>query len=277
MIGVGHHPDSTKVTFPTTLLGNINLVAGASNGSITGIYLQGGMMTAADSRVNYYTLSRCRIADIYLNAQNSNFTYIENIIEGRIASSIGGNSSAKNCSFFNNIVSAFFRESFPFTNSILKNNIFLSQSQCYYGCYYPIAGQYLLLENNIFSGSLYYSNTLNFVSNSVLKNNIFFEFISFPYATNVGSNNIVGQSQRSIFVNQTENTFNYANDYHLLPNSPGKNAGTDDTDIGIYGGIYPWKEGSIPSNPHFQSIQIAPKTDANGNLNVKIKVAAQDR
>jgi len=66
------------------------------------------------------------------------------------------------------------------------------------------------------------------------------------------------------------------NDYHLKADSPGKNAGKDGTDIGIYGGSYPWKEGSLPFNPHYQKIQVAPKTDNQGNLNVNIMVKAQD-
>jgi len=37
LIGVGYHPDSSIATFPTTLYGNITLVTGASNGSLTGV------------------------------------------------------------------------------------------------------------------------------------------------------------------------------------------------------------------------------------------------
>jgi len=120
--------------------------------------------------------------------------------------------------------------------------------------------------------------SLSSVFNSTAKNNLFVEHNPLPNeTTNVGSNNIVGQEQSSIFINQEGNTFNYTHDYHLQTSSPGKNAGTDGTDVGIYGGIYPWKEGSIPFNPHFQQVQVSPKTDANGNLNVNIKVEAQER
>ena len=52
--------------------------------------------------------------------------------------------------------------------------------------------------------------------------------------------------------------------------------GTDDSQIGIYGGVYyPYKEGAVPSNPHIQLQNIAPST-TNGLLNVQIKAVAQE-
>jgi hypothetical protein len=72
-------------------------------------------------------------------------------------------------------------------------------------------------------------------------------------------------------------SFSYSDDYHLKSTSVGVNAGRDGTDIGIYGGAFPWKEGSLTFNPHYQRINISPTTDNNGNLNVNIKVEAQER
>ena len=254
LIGVGHHPDSTKVTFPTKI-SQINLDSGASNGSITGINILGGFMVQTE--MNNYTVKRCRIYIVGLVAKASNFLFIENAIDNGFSVFI----SASNFSCFNNIFSGGGSGSI-ITNSIFKNNVFLQF----------IAANFSLFENNIICSI----DPFNYVNNSIARNNIFTYNFTFDYSTNVGSNNLFGQPQPGIFVNQSGNTFDYSHNYHLQPNNPGKNAGTDGTDIGIYGGIYPWKEGSIPSNPHFQSIQIAPKTDANGNLNVKIKVAAQD-
>jgi len=272
LIGVGHHPDSTKVTFSSKILSAVYLDSGASNGSITGINIQGQIF--AQTEVNYYTVKRCRIFGVYILTNSSNFSFIENVIDGMVT--VNYRVIATNFTFFNNILSASFSFSFDTilscTNSIFKNNIFLFNSFCSWGCALSVTGNFSLFENNVF----FNTNNLGGVYNSTLRNNIFVEGISFDNTTKVGSNNLIGQSQAGIFVNQSGNTFDYSHDYHLQPNSPGKNAGTDGTDIGIYGGIYPWKEGSIPSNPHFQSIQIAPKTDTNDNLNVKIKVAAQD-
>ena len=67
----------------------------------------------------------------------------------------------------------------------------------------------------------------------------------------------------------------FHNNYRLKSTSLGHNAGTDGTDIGIYGGVFPWKDGSMPSNPHIISKTIPGTTDASGNLNVNIKVEAE--
>jgi len=280
LIGVGHQPDSTIVTFPTIITNRLTLASGASNGSLSGIYLKGEIHGGTDA-INSYTVARCRISGgLMLNSGNNNFMFTENVIEGNINGSYG---SATNCSFFNNVISAGFSTTsggIPFINCLFKNNIFLTFAFCAWGCQSSITGQYLLLENNIFLNNCTSNNgaisTFSQVSNSTAKNNIFVEGMNFTNGTNTASNNIISQAQNSIFVNQTGYAFNYEHDYHLQSNCPGKNAGTDGTDIGIYGGLYPWKAGSIPSNPHFQAVKIAPTTDANGNLNVNIKVKAQD-
>lgn len=68
--------------------------------------------------------------------------------------------------------------------------------------------------------------------------------------------------------------FNYAHNYHLK--SPTTYLGTDGTEVGIYGGTFPYKEGSVPRNPHIQLKNIASKTDDNGSLQIEIQVEAQD-
>jgi hypothetical protein len=264
IIGVGHHPDSTNATFQTKLIGNLNLAEGASDGNITGIFLQGSILAYNDN----YNVLRCRISNsIYFVEQVSNFTFIENIIGG----SIGTDGSASNCSFINNIISAFFniQNGTPFTNSVFKNNIFLASTYGYGE--YCIACSFSILENNIFYGN----SALAGVSNSMFNNNLFVDYDPFPNnVTNVGTNNIVGQDQNSIFINLASTV--YSSDYHLQPTSPGKNAGKDGTDIGIYGGAFPWKAGSVPTNPHIQYESVS-GVGEDGNIHVVVKVAAQDR
>lgn len=87
---------------------------------------------------------------------------------------------------------------------------------------------------------------------------------------------IFEQNKESIFIDPQDFVYNFKNDFHLQANSSGKNAGSDGTDIGIYGGRFPWKDGGLPITPHIESKFVNGTTDTNGNLNVKIKVAAQD-
>ena len=65
-------------------------------------------------------------------------------------------------------------------------------------------------------------------------------------------------------------------DYHLQNDCVGINSGNDGTDIGIYGTIEPFIDGGVPINPHIQFKSIGTSTNAEGDLPINIKVAAQD-
>lgn len=61
--------------------------------------------------------------------------------------------------------------------------------------------------------------------------------------------------------------------YELTDEAIANYVGTDGTQVGIHGGDAPFSD--MPSNPQIESCQVAPQTDANGKLSVKIKVSAQ--
>ena len=268
-VGVGYNPDSTAVTLPTQINGDISLLASASGGSMTGINFTGKIYFGSGLPAENYTFFRCKINEFISFVIYGWSTIIKNnkFYENIIGNMSGGGELNY---FINNIFGGFGGFGGIGSNNIFKNNIFLNTSGG--------IGNSNNFENNIFISQTTFriDRSIEF-QNSTFRNNLFLENISFPYlTTNLGSGNIVNQTQASIFINQTGNTFDYTHNYHLKSTCPGKNAGTDGTDIGIYGGSYPWKEGAIPNNPHFQSVKIAPKTDANGSLNVNIKVQAQD-
>jgi len=267
LIGVGHHPDSTNVT-ARTIIPYISLESGADNGSLTGIYfpstiniVYGNINTNINiiQNISGYSISRCYISKIYDGAIAANFTFNENIIG--FLSINGSNISLNNNLIYNSLSVQY---------GLVKNNIFLFTNGNLYNC---------LVENNIFNSIFSYNSS----SKSIFHNNVKYGVNGILSEYNIqGSGNFLDDvTLQSIFVNFDPTTMTsgegvYKADFHLLPNSPYKNAGRDGTDIGIYGGAFPWKDGSIPSNPHFQTIKIGPKTDTNGSLNVKIKVAAQD-
>ena len=274
IIGVGHNIDSTLVTDQTRIDGNIELINDASNGSLTGVYHRRGVFNSGEN-ISNYLVQRCFLeAPLQLKATSLKWSFVENIIRGSFNNASPG---ASNIFFYNNIIdSRSYTSLYGFTSSVFLNNIFLFLGGCYGGgfCDYPISASNSTFENNIFisSGMSSYG-----ISYSEMNNNLFVENISITPRDlyNRGSNNIVNQAQSSIFVNQTGNEFNYSHDYHLQSTSLGKNAGIEKTDIGIYGGFYPWKDGSLPSNPHIQFENVS-GVDGSGNIHVKIKVAAQD-
>ena len=263
IIGVGHNPDSTKAT-AKTIMGDLYLNSGAANGSVTGISFQGGKVF--NSGFNGYTISRCYINGSIYNVApvktNSNISITENIIEGELVFYRFSNSLISNNIFLSTVSIS--------NNSVFKNNLLLYVSD---GSTNISQFSNSTIENNISNiGTQGYSGC-------ILKNNINFG-VNGSSGGNQGSGNFLGVGVLdSIFVNfdlstmQRENT--YKADFHLAANSPYKNAGTDGTDIGIYGGTFPWKAGSIPYNPHIQKNSVSGTTDANGNLKVNITVEAQ--
>ncbi len=265
IIGVGHNPDSTKATARTIMQGLI-LNSGAANGSVTGIYFHGSIIF--NSGFKGYTISRCHILGYITKAApvktDSNISVTQNIIEGNFDFS----------RFSNSLISNNILETLVYvSNSVFKNNILLLSSRNY-------SYQYLNFNNCRIENNIGYPFGAT-IENSILNNNINIGSNG-SSGTNQGSGNFLGIGAfHSIFVNYDSLTMTgeniYKADFHLALHSPYKNAGTDGTDIGIYGGTFPWKEGSIPYNPHIQKNSVSGTTDANGNLKVNIKAEAQKR
>jgi len=275
IIGVGFNPDS-KVTLPTILNGNFSLISGASSGSLTGVRCISAIRFAES--ITNYTVERVKSPRINFEQNESSYNifkesiigdinnsnkikynmYLNNIIEGQIGNLTNNAGPSEYCTYKNNL---FLYRGFFDSNTSSTSTSIINVSNS-------------LFENNIIMGdSIFfwtdYVHTFSYSSNT-FNNNLFVD-IFIPSDSYPCYKNLVKQTPNSIFVNEA------GKDYHLQPNCPGKNAGKDGTDIGIYGGTFPWKEGSIPFNPHFQQVQVSPKTDTNGNLNVNIKVAAQER
>ncbi|KAF0130024.1 MAG: hypothetical protein FD155_1810 [Bacteroidetes bacterium] len=253
LVGAGSNADSTYAV-GITIINQITLYTGADGGSIEGIYIYGGFNfgSGTTESVNGYLVKRCNITNIVFNSSNglSNSSNISIIECNIIGTPIIGQPTMiliNNCKIAGHL--------YGLTNSVIQNNIFFSGNN--------FSGISCTFKNNIFLQLVGLGGT-----NCTYLHNI--NVVNGINVGSYGSGNII-ESPENTFVNSgTE-------DYHLKATSLGKNAGTDGTDIGIYGGAFPWKEGSIPFNPHFQTVQIAPTTDSIGNLNVNIKVAAQDR
>ncbi|MBK6484078.1 MAG: hypothetical protein IPG01_13335 [Chitinophagaceae bacterium] len=277
--GVGHNPDSSKATGFTLLTGFIVLTEGSDNTEIIGLKLGisgigGGTIYFGNiASTNFISVSNCQIRRCYISSINfrtddvsvkfSNNTISENVIFGNIETS-GYAPGVENNFFTNNILGHLTTIG---SGNLIQNNVFLT------GYVYGVIQS--TIENNVFllNGCCDGGQNLN----NIIRNNLCgFGSGFFTSSTNIIQDNIYNQVSGSIFINQSGSIYQYTQNYHLQITSPGKNAGADGTDVGVYGGIYPWKEGSIPPNPHIQSKTISSNTDASGNLPINIKVAAQD-
>lgn len=259
--GAGHYPDFSEVTSPTILNGGLNIGADADNLKMEGLQVNGNLNFAFNAKVDSVEIRRCRITGSlnYQYSSGSNFcednTIYQCVIDGDVilSNTAGGNLSN---SYLRRIVSA--------TNWGISNNIV-----SYTGTQPLVVINNSFLAGNIFfydGGNLYTGGLNNFTYNV---------FLSTPTAGNsIFENNYNEVELAGFFVNQDGFTFSYDEDYHL--SDPASFPGVDATEVGMYGGLYPYKEGAVPENPHFIFKDIDVQTNQSGQLNVNIQVEAQN-
>lgn len=268
LVGVGHYPDYTSATGITWLNGSVILRTGADNSLLQGFYLTGDINfgnTTATQNVNNITISRCNVGNIRLYASApataEQILISENVIRGTI---LGGD--AQNVLIEKNLVNNIqnFNNNVLITNNIVfkpTGDTFNYLTSC-------------LIQNNII---LHTGSYLFYISSSnTIVNNMFVRDFAMPGSNN-GSGNIGSQPLNTIFVNFAGSDFGYEFDFNLQETSPGKSAGTDGNDIGIYGTVIPYKEGAVPFNPNITFQQVSTVTDEGGNIEVEVNVSAQER
>jgi hypothetical protein len=274
--GAGHSPDSSITTGKTSCSGNINIDVGAAGGSIEGVNLSNGGFTFGttdNTKLNGYTIRRCKAeyvvlySSIYMPVDS---TPVNILVTECVLSNINCLSGASSGNFFykNLIRSQIVHPKFCY----IKNNTFLYDG-------YTLTGNMsnCTVENNIFlSGTPIYSQTgctNNYYNNLKLAVNILLLGCP-PNSGGIEIGTISVPSVTDFFVSFAPNYSNYpyADNYELSPACTGNNAGTDGTDVGIYGTSSPTPKGWVPSNPHIYFKQIAPQTNSNGQLQIQFKV-----
>ncbi len=181
------------------------------------------------------------------------------------------------------------------TSIIISNNVFRN----YYGNISSSNSSSVIISHNLFMQWSYFSNVQNAtVSNNIficntssytggnMNNNTFTNNISYcsnssntytlPPTGNSGTGN--KQNQNPLFVSGPVNSnYDYNYDYHLQASSPGKNAGTDGTDIGPYGGTEPFVWGGAFTIPKITEMTISnPIINSGTNINVNVKAKKAD-
>jgi hypothetical protein len=263
--GVGHFPDSTAATTPTSITGNFTLFENADNFYLEGVNLKNNFYTATDADVDAFTLRRTRIDGnvvIQGTAVNcTNITFIECVFNGSVSLQNTTNSAIFN-SIFNSIIGSS-------NANVFKNNLFL---------FYGAEHIFTTANNNEISNNIVLNSYgTYFVSGNgnTFKNNLFISTSRYFGTAPTLINNYIGVPQADIFVSQSGNVFDYTHDYHLQ--DPATYLGADDpaTQVGIYGGAFPFKTASVPITPHISKQNISSSTDNSGQLQINITVNAQ--
>jgi hypothetical protein len=279
IIGAGAHADSSQATGITTITGDIDIREGASNSLLEGFYLTGYIRNynahAGDTcqgilfkRINIkgvynnYDLGGCfpySCAAYYIGFQNC--LYLQCVFrESSVIASVS--CTYKNCiidyvdydfgSVFDHCIftGAVTNQTFYQLNtSQIKNSIFLIPAGNTGG------GATVMLNNNLFMQGI--ANTTTILSNNANIDN-------------------ASQACTNHFATCPAGFANNEAIYQLSNASSANNAADDGTDIGIFGGLSPFKMGMIPSNPHVYFKNIATSTNSSGNLPVNVKVRTEN-
>ena len=262
IIGAGHYNDSI---YSATYIDYLPLGNYTSNITIEGIKLG----TLFVNNATNLTIRRCNI--LYtLGLYTGSCSNL--CIEGSVLSGLAFNNLSNNVIIRNNIIYGIISR-FSGT-AIIENNILVTP-YCSYS-FTSINGA--IINNNViivnYTWSCY-GGISQYCSGNVFENN----FVDTPSSnrfdpnTNTDLNNNYGVIT-TLYPNGLSSVFSYSTDYHIQ--NPTQYLGTDGTQIGIYGGSAPYKENAVPSNPRIVHKFIAPQGDADGNLQINIKVKAQN-
>jgi hypothetical protein len=238
-----------------SVIRNITLSSGVSNILVTNCYLNGFQGSSV-------AITGCII--------------VRNVIQGDPYSDIITMPSGGSDIFIiNNIIVVNNNGISAYNRTIISNNVFYSPYTSY--------SAFLRATDCVVSNNIFYKIKPG-AAGSPFERNAFNNNISFGAADNTlppagtgvgntGSGNLVGINPE--FVNppaSTSSALLLTYDYHLQPTSPGKNAGTDGTDIGIYGGGSPWVFSPTGSTlPVVQSLNVSSIIKVGDSLKVQIK------
>jgi hypothetical protein len=271
VFGAGIHPDSTSATYQTQLSGMLNIKTGADNLYFEGIMFASNISENAAYVVNNISFVRCKFnSNIDFgyggtpSVNRTNYAFIQCVFMNNVDMDGVTNSLFTNC-IFNNRVSRTYANSF-------KNCCYLYDPTSSSTDIFNYADNNLIF-NNIFLASSPYIMEGN---SNTFRNNVFGSADPNLGATPIDVSNYKDISMDVVFEEVPAVPFVFQDNYHLLTTAAEIYLGEDLSQVGVYGGLFPLKEGFVPQNPHINYKNISAGTDENGLLNIQINVNAQE-
>ena len=287
-IGAGVHPDSTQATSTTTFVVQANgyllcLTIPASGSTFTGIFFATAAnnyfplvrygTSSADDQVTNVVFQRCRFSKGSIDlAYDINAPAMPGLVttfdECHISCKVEGHQRGavfSRCIIDTHDIGVYAVSSFTAGGLTVENCVLLNALLG--NCYFATVRNCISTATNYLCFNCNGGSIINVVSASAT--NWFYS------GTASITNSVLGEDASTFFVSETDDLYQYSDDLHMAPGSPGINYGNDGNDIGIYGSSSPYKVGAIPFNPHFKQAVIAPATNSNGELPVNLRVGAQ--
>ncbi len=262
LIGSGHNPQK-QFPLVSTLgylkLDSLSSISGSSGSRVIGLNIYSSSVGAVCHNVEF---KRNAIASSF-EVQGNNWLLENNIFGYNISMN-----NSSNVIIRNNMISYYINTSNQ-PSVVISNNIFFSTN----------ANAFSTVSNATVANNIFYGKPPQGCSDCQFNKNISYGTSnnSFAYGSNISSGNLENQDPKFVVATVGSYNFNAAFDYRLTAGSPGKNAGTDGTDIGPFGGNFPIPMGGEPRIPQVKSMNISNTVvPVNGTLNVNIKAKKQD-
>lgn len=272
-IGPGHNPqkdNAVKASIGTITLSQIFVASGSV---FLGLEISYIYAVNPSSSTNNITIERCNVNQINGNVASSTSVptgwVIENNIIGNVTIDSYVGATPHQFIINNNIITSHIGYGHT---CFIRNNTYINGITNAGNAFQSIKES--VIENNIFFGTKpegadksTFNNNLTYGANPVV----------LPYGTNYGTANI--NNADPLFTNfplAGTSTYLYDYDLTLQAASPAKSAGTDGTDLGVYGGTG-FTESGEPAIPQVQEFVIKNGVVApGGKLNITIKAEAKN-
>lgn len=280
-VGAGIAPDSTKATSSTIITSAdgstfMRLESAASGSTFTGIRFNmtgntsvGLGISAVDQTVVSVVFTRCSFQDgVYVGVDDpsgSSVAFTECIFHSWLVGADGAAAQLTRCILDYQAGTGAEVSGFDGGGLVMLNCVGL-------GTRIGNAGG-ATITNCVFtrtSAPFWQSGGSTFTNNLLVSDALVSNMSGY-----VESGNILAVPIGTIFISEADTDFQFSDNLHLQSICPGVGAGTDGTDMGIYGTASPFKDGALPHVPHYERTEVATGTDASGNLLMQVRVAAQ--
>ena len=253
IIGIGHKANSENVDGNTVISGNLFFNEGSSNSAIMGCYISGNVNIGNDEKsVNNILIQYCNLNAVEVfNSSCSGTIVNQNYV--RNASHFSGADG----DFTNNVANSVDN----LDGGIIKNNI-ITSAISYWD--YPSTrySTFHECDNCTISYNILFSTSTGCGANCLVYRNM-------RQSGNWGDDpiNLTGVQWTDLFADYNNVAITPASDFHF------KDDYQQYSDVGIYGGTG-FSDGALPPVPYIVSKVIPEQTDAQGKLNIKIRVKA---
>ncbi len=260
LIGSGHRPQNQNAN--ASIIDQVTFSTGSSGSRIIGFIAE--RFTSATTGISNIYIARNAISNQVHSSGQANSDWV---IDGNVFTGSGNNINQS--SITSN------------TNWRMLNNIFNGYMQ-------SMAAQYSYYYNNLF---FYNGDAIgSSVASCYFYNNIFYRASpNSPSPANIFANNLSYQSSNNAFINGVNiegqdpmfedfpaggADFDYTHDYHIQSGSPAENAGTDGSNLGVYGGNEGYFDlNGIPNIPQIREFTITsgPTVAPGSTIDINVK------